>query len=105
MAIVVFFLHARGPRNDQTLHKKLKGLDMLGLILILVAFVIFLLDLQWAGTTKPWDSGTVIGTLVVCIVLTLLFIGNEIWQGDQALMTPRLLKNRIFWGCSLYVLW
>lgn len=106
LALVTIFFHAPSASRPAKvpLLQVLGNLDVLGLLLIIAAFVIFLLDMQWAGTTKPWSAGEVVGTLVACGILMLLFVGNEIWLGERALMVPRIMKQRIMTSCNLYIL-
>lgn len=83
--------------------EKLLNLDLVGTFTVIAAVVCILLDMQWGGTTKSWSSPDVIGTLVGFALLSAVFIGNEIWQGERALMVPRILKQRTVATCCLYV--
>ncbi|KAK4953680.1 hypothetical protein LTR10_008283 [Elasticomyces elasticus] len=67
---------------------------ILGTFTILAALICFLLAMQWAGVTKPWDSRDVIGTLVGTGVLSIAFVVLEWYLGDRAAVNPRLLKNK-----------
>ena len=69
-------------------------MDLPGSFIIMTAVVCYLLALQWGGTTKPWNSGPVIGTLVAFGVLIILFVAIEWYSGDRALLQFRLLKDR-----------
>ena len=69
-------------------------MDPLGTTLIIGAVVCFLLALQWGGTTKSWDDKDVIGTLVGFGIMVVLFIVNEYFAGDRALLQGKLLKRR-----------
>ncbi|KAK4897396.1 hypothetical protein LTR27_004916 [Elasticomyces elasticus] len=72
-----------------------EGLDIiLGTFTILAALICFLLAMQWAGITKPWNSRDVIGTLVGTGVLSIAFVVLEGYLGDRAAVNPRLLKNK-----------
>jgi hypothetical protein len=74
--------------------EKLQNMDPIGMALIMASLVCYLLALQWAGTTKPWTSPDVIGTLIGFAVLALIFLAQQIWFGEKAMMVPRLLKKR-----------
>ncbi|KAI0536902.1 major facilitator superfamily domain-containing protein [Xylaria digitata] len=52
--------------------------DPLGIVLFVSALISFVLATTWGGTERPWNSSTVIGLLVGWIVLTILFIVNEL---------------------------
>lgn len=69
----------------------------------MAAVVCYLLALQWAGTTKSWNDPDVIGTLVGFGLLMILFIINEWWMGERALVPGRLLKNRNVAVLCLYL--
>ncbi|KAK3625426.1 hypothetical protein LTR56_020429 [Elasticomyces elasticus] len=67
---------------------------ILGTFTILAALICFLLAMQWAGITKPWNSRDVIGTFVGTGVLSIAFVVLEWYLGDRAAVNPRLLKNK-----------
>ncbi|RFU34012.1 hypothetical protein B7463_g2269, partial [Scytalidium lignicola] len=79
--IVIFF---RSPTvvepASTTLCEKFLQLDLIGTGVILAALICYLLDMQWGGASKAWNSSDVIGTLVGFVLLTALFICIEIWQ-------------------------
>ena len=105
-AIVVFFSY-RPPKaatpQPATWKETLLQMDPVGTILIMAAGICYLLALQWGGTTKPWSDRTVIGSLVGFLLLLIVFVANEIWMGDRALLQPRLLKMRRIWTTNAYV--
>lgn len=69
----------------------LLSFDPVGVVLLLASLLCYLLALQWAGIRLAWDLATVIGLLVGWIVLAGLFLDNEWYQGDKALMALRML--------------
>lgn len=79
---------------EATLTEKIIQLDPNGCGLILSAVVCYTLALQWGGMKKPWSNSTVIGTLIGFILLTGIFIANEIWMGERASVVPRLFRRR-----------
>ncbi|KAF2090771.1 MFS multidrug transporter-like protein [Saccharata proteae CBS 121410] len=82
--------------------EKLLQMDLGGTALLLCAFTCLILALQWGGITKAWDSADVIGVLVGFGLIVALFIVNEWWMGDRALMVPRLLKQKTITLLSLF---
>ncbi|KZF23703.1 MFS multidrug transporter-like protein [Xylona heveae TC161] len=103
-AVLIFLLFST-PKTarpvEATLLEKFLQMDLFGTFTILAAVVCYLLALQWGGTTKAWSSSDVIGTLVGFGLITILFVIVEWFQGDRALLMPRLLKNRtIAVGCA-----
>lgn len=105
LAIILIFFKTPNAAKPQaaTVQEKLLNVDLIGTFTIIAALVCVLLDMQWGGTTKSWSSPDVIGTLVGFMLLTVVFVVNEIWQGERALMIPRILKQRTVATCCLYV--
>ena len=103
--IILVYFHTPPQAKPATasVREKVLNLDTLGTILILSALVCVLLVMQWGGTTRSWSSSEVIGTLAGFVLLTALFVANETWQGERALMVPRILKKRIIFTCCIYV--
>lgn len=82
---------------DATLKEKLLHMDFLGTVLIMGASLALILALQYGGVTHAWDSSVVIGLLVGFVVMVLALIILEIWQGERAMLTPRLMRQRTVW--------
>ncbi|KAK9784948.1 putative MFS general substrate transporter [Seiridium cardinale] len=87
---------------DATLKEKLLHMDFLGTVLIMGASLALLLALQYGGVTHAWNSSVVIGLLVGFVVMVLALIGIEIWQGERAMLTPRLLRQRSVWVSGVW---
>lgn len=102
--IVIFFTTPTAARPQQaTLKEKLLQMDFPGSLTFMAAVVCYLLAMQWGGTSRPWSSGSVIGTLVAFIVLMIIFIGIEWFSGDRALLQFRFLKHRTIAAQSIFV--
>jgi MFS transporter, DHA2 family, glioxin efflux transporter len=94
-SILFFFKTPAGAKPvDVPLREKLLQMDLVGTFTIVAALVCFLLAMQWGGLTKAWNSSEVVGTLVGFVVLTIVFVTVEVFQGERALMVPRLLMTR-----------
>lgn len=96
----ILFLFFYFPPGYGQLHRKtsrweqVKKMDYVGLVLYSGGLVLVLLGLSWGGTSYPWDSGHVIGTLVVGFVTLILFALYEfLVPVEQPLLPPKLLKN------------
>jgi hypothetical protein len=50
--------------------------------------------LQYGGQTKAWDHSVVIGLLVGFVAILTAFGVWEYFQGERAMIVPRLLKQR-----------
>jgi hypothetical protein len=66
------------------------------------AFLALLLALQYGGVTHAWNSSVVIGLLIDFVVIVLTLIILEIWQGERAMLTPRLMRQRTVWVNGLW---
>ncbi|USW51350.1 Putative major facilitator superfamily, MFS transporter superfamily [Septoria linicola] len=104
--IIIFTFEPPASADPQpaSAREKLLQLDPLGSALIVCCMTSLLLALQWAGLTKAWSSGKVIGTLVTFGGVLLLFVANEYKMGERALLVPRLLKQKTFTLASAYML-
>lgn len=74
--------------------EKLLQMDPVGVALVMGAIVTFMLALQYGGQTAPWNSNVVIGLLVGFVLITAVFILWERFQGDRAIVVPRLFRQR-----------
>ncbi|RAH68127.1 MDR family MFS transporter [Aspergillus aculeatinus CBS 121060] len=104
--LFVFFLfHAPGPVQRRPNFRHLLGkLDPIGTGLFLPAIVCLLLALQWGGNQYAWDNWRIIVLFVVAGVLLLAFGGCQVWQGDDATLPPRILRNRNIWSSAWFAL-
>ncbi|KAI0456051.1 DNA repair protein RAD50 [Xylaria acuta] len=100
-AVIIFFVYhtpkAAAPQ-PATWKEKLLQMDLNGTVLILGAVICFILAFQWGGTLLPWSDSRVIGTLVGFVLISIVFVVNEWWMGDRALLEPRIMKSRRIWA-------
>ena len=83
--------------------QKIIGLDLNGALLSVAALVALTLALEWGGIKRPWGSGSVIGCLVAFGILVGLFVANEIWMNERALLVPRLMKQKTLALMSVFM--
>ncbi|KAF3483208.1 MFS gliotoxin efflux transporter GliA [Arthroderma uncinatum] len=105
-AAIIFFFFTAPPASRPVkarLSEKLLQMDLVGTFTIMAAVISFLLAMQWGGTTKKWSDSDVIGTLVAFGLLVIVFIVNEWWMGDRALLPPRLFKTYNIMISSIYI--
>ncbi|KAF2260296.1 putative MFS multidrug transporter [Lojkania enalia] len=84
-------------KGQLSLGQKFLHMDLPGALLILTGVICFLLAMQWGGTTKAWSDPDVYGTLVGFGLIAILFLVEQWWQGERALLLPGLLKKRHLW--------
>lgn len=105
MVLVLFLV--RLPKHAAPEHANSREiilqLDFPGMAIMIAALVCFALAMQWGGTEKAWSDGSVVACLVVWIVLTGAFVAVQVYQGDYAMIPPRIFANRIFCANCLYV--
>ncbi|TKX20321.1 MFS transporter-like protein 136 [Elsinoe australis] len=92
--LVYFQTPKRAKVMQATWKEKMLQLDLSGTFLLTCAIVCLVLALQWGGTTKPWGSADVIGTLVGFVAIMVVFAINEYYVRDRALFAPKLMKNK-----------
>jgi MFS family permease len=101
--IVLFFHSPRQAQAKNTTWKEIiLQMDLSGITLPLGAICCYLLALQWGGASYPWSNSKVIGTLVGFVVLIVLFVVNEAFLKDKAMIPPRLMKRRTILFCSMF---
>ncbi|ENH69279.1 Putative HC-toxin efflux carrier TOXA [Fusarium oxysporum f. sp. cubense race 1] len=97
LVLTAYGVHEQPPRNDApvlTLKEKVKKVDFFGTLLAVPAITFLLMALQWGGTKFGWGSWQIILPLVVCALLFVAFGFLQYRQGDNALLPPRILKQR-----------
>lgn len=92
--VVGLFLHMPAPKRLKGLSSHFDQFDLIGTFLFFPSVIALLLALQWGGTTFAWSSGQIIGLFVTAGVLFNMFIGTEIWQGEGAIVPPRIFKQK-----------
>lgn len=65
--------------------------------------VCFILAFQWGGSVKSWSDSTIIGTIVGFVAISAVFVANEIWMQERAVLVPRLMKMRRIWANNAHV--
>lgn len=84
LSTILFWL-CYHPPTFKMLHRRsalmnlLKTFDWIGLVLYTGSFVAFLIGLNWGGSSYPWGSAHVLGTLIGGMVGLGVFVGYEIW--------------------------
>ncbi|KAI4601238.1 hypothetical protein KJ359_012428 [Pestalotiopsis sp. 9143b] len=74
--------------------EKLLQMDLVGVALVMAALISYTLALQYAGQSMAWGSSTVVGLLVGSAALAVAFGWWECFQGERAMIPPRLVKKR-----------
>ena len=105
MAVLAASLHIPGAVRPAkaTKWEIIRQMDLLGGVVITAGLICYLIALQRAGITVPWNHSTTIGLLIGWICLSLAFVAIEYRQGQRALIAPQLLKNKAIRTCCVYI--
>ncbi|KUL89762.1 hypothetical protein ZTR_00562 [Talaromyces verruculosus] len=91
------------PKGLKNLSTVLGNLDLIGFALFSPAAIMFLLALQYGGSTYPWNSATIIGLFVGAGVTFIIFMLWEYRVGDKAMIPYSILTIRTVWAsCVTY---
>lgn len=90
--MVLLFVFLKMPVPQGNLKEKLKRIDYLGAVIVLVFATLFLLAMNFGGQLYPWKSAAVIVPLILSVLLVaaLVYVENKV---EEPLMPPRLFKN------------
>lgn len=98
VAMLVIFLVVHLKRDaepsTQTVLERILQLDLYGAAVLVPGIICLLLALQWGGADYPWSNSRVIGLFVGFGLMTAIFIGIQIWQGDKGMLPPVLFTDR-----------
>jgi hypothetical protein len=105
LGILVFF--SSPPRKTEASigwRSRIVQFDPYGTIVFIPGIVCLLLALQWGGSKYPWSSWRVILLFVLFGALISIFVGVQLWKGDNATVPPRILKQRSMASSSWFAI-
>ena len=76
-------------------------LDIIGFLLFSPTLVMFLLALEWGGSTYPWNSTIIIGLFCGSAGSLALFLVWEYKKGASAMIPFEMIKQRAIYSASL----
>lgn len=92
------------PGEALTLGGFFRTLDLYGLIVLTPCVACLLIALQWGGTTYAWSNGRIIALLTLFGVLVITFVVVEWWEGGDAMVPKRVVKQRSVVAAVLFAL-
>ncbi|KAI6778491.1 putative transporter-like protein [Emericellopsis cladophorae] len=96
---VIFFMPLKKVDGDSKM--KLKAVDFIGIFLALAGTIVLMLGLTWGGGEHPWNSASVIATLVVGLAVCVGFVLWQ-WKGPRYPLVPlRIFKSKIVNGACI----
>jgi hypothetical protein len=96
-------LASKPPFSFAVVKKVLPELDLFGFVLFVPASVMFLLALQFGGTSYPWNSGVIIGLFLGAGWMATLFAIWEWHMGDRAMFPGSILKQKVALSSAVQV--
>lgn len=90
--------------ETQSVMQRIQKLDLVGFLLFCPTIVMFILPLQWGGTSYAWNSSTIIGLFCGSFGNLLLFLAWEQHVGAEAMIPLHLLRRRVIWSSCLNML-
>ncbi|KAJ9132959.1 MFS general substrate transporter [Coniochaeta hoffmannii] len=103
-AIILFFFTTPSQAKPvlAPFKEKILQMDPLGTVLMMGAIISYILALQYGGQEHPWDSSVVIGLLVGFVAIIAVFAAWEFYQGERAMVVPRLMAKRSVGAGSIF---
>ncbi|WYZ43471.1 hypothetical protein EsH8_VI_001170 [Colletotrichum jinshuiense] len=104
--MILFFFQAPDAAKPivATWREKTLQMDFVGVALIIGGLMSYVLALQYAGVTEAWNSSVVIGLLVGFALILVAFGVWEFFQGERAMIVPRLFMQRPIGTACLFTL-
>ncbi|KAI9239477.1 MAG: major facilitator superfamily-domain-containing protein [Podila humilis] len=93
---IAIFLNLPTPKGS--LSEKIKRIDFLGSIVLMVAVILILLALSWGGSKYDWNSAMIIGLLCGGVLATIAFILIEWKVPNEPTVPVHLFKIRNLWA-------
>ena len=97
MLVTIFLLKIPDQKLEppaEGWYGKIKQLDPIGTLVFLPAIICLVLALQWGGVEYAWKNVRIIVLIVLSVVLLAVFVGVQVWKGDEATIPPRILRDR-----------
>ncbi|KAI0976599.1 major facilitator superfamily domain-containing protein [Xylaria arbuscula] len=94
ITVLFVFRLPKRARSSLSIKERLLKLDILGASFLVPGIVSLLLALNWGGIDYPWSDSRVWGTLLGFGLITAVFVGTQVYRGDNATIPPRVAANR-----------
>ena len=88
---------------NKSILMRVREFDLLGAVLMIAAMTCLLLALQWGGKQYTWSDGRIIGLLVGCGLLLVVFVAWQFRLGEKATLPPRIMRQRTVAAASVFV--
>lgn len=95
-------LHQPGTKNP-TILSTLSQLDLVGFVLFAPFAIMFLMALEWGGTTYAWRSATIIGLFCGAGGIFILFVIWEYHVGEGAMFPYSMMRKTVVWSSCIVI--
>jgi MFS family permease len=105
--LLIINIPERSKADDKdriTVRTSISKLDLWGFFLFASLAVQFLLALQWGGTKYPWKSATIIGLFCGSAGTFIIFLIQEFYAGENAMVPFSIVKKTVVWSSCLVCL-
>lgn len=102
LILIFFTTPPQSKPISATMKEKFLQMDPVGVILCMASIITFIMAFEYGGQSKAWNSSVVIGLLVGFVLITATFVVWESFQGERAMIVPRIFKMRAIWAGALY---
>ncbi|TVY85828.1 Efflux pump, partial [Lachnellula willkommii] len=82
--------------RESNIMSRFKGIDYIGILLLLLGVVGLVTSLTWGGNAYPWDSSRVLAMLILGVVFLIAFGLYETFGRKDGLIDHRFLFSRNF---------
>ncbi|KAJ4423369.1 hypothetical protein N0V82_001972 [Gnomoniopsis sp. IMI 355080] len=105
MAILILFFQTPEAVKPipVTVKELLVVMDIPGIVLCMGSLICLSLAMQWGGTSKPWSSPDVIGTLVGFAIMLVSFVVDQWYFGEKAMLVLRVFRHRTVLAVSIFI--
>lgn len=102
---IVLFFKSPNRASQETVSWKARAhqLDLLGTSIFIVDIVVFLLALQWGGSTYPWSNWRIILCLTLFGILSVVFVIVQYYMKDNATIPFRIIRQRSVAAASWFI--
>ena len=107
VVIILFFFKAPGKKrvaSTEGWKSQVAQFDPYGTAAFLPAIICLLLALSWGGTKYAWGSGRIIALFVLFGIFAVMFAIIQVWQGENATIPIRILKQRSILSATFFSL-
>ncbi|KAI0435046.1 MFS general substrate transporter [Xylaria sp. FL1042] len=94
ITVLFVFRLPKRARSSLSVKERLLMLDILGASFLVPGVVSLLLALNWGGIDYPWSDSRVWGTLLGFGLITAVFIGTQLYRGEDATIPPQVFGRR-----------